>query len=164
MLALLGTDEETAATFAEECKLTVANDNAPGQLILSGDRELLEDARVVAKERGVRAIALNVAGAFHSPSMRTAVAPFREALAKVNFADPAFTVFSGASTAPFTNFRDELADAIVNPVRWRQTMLAINASGIGNFTDVGPGEVLARMVKRIVPDAHVQPVKELLNV
>ncbi len=163
MVALLGTDEAAANDLATECNVVVANDNAPGQLVLSGDREDLKRVRSEARARGIRSIALNVAGAFHSPSMQSAVEPFRAVLAEIQFNEAKFPVYSCASAAPFTDFRNELADALIRPVRWRQTVAKMQADGVTEFCDVGPGAVLARMVKRIVPDADVQSASEELT-
>ncbi len=110
MLALVGADEDEAAKVAEAASLTVANDNAPGQIVLAGDRESFDRAEEVAGELGKRTIRLPVAGAFHSPSMEPAVAPFRAALDDVEVGDPRFTVFSCASAAPFADVRDELGE------------------------------------------------------
>ena len=86
MLALLGGSEEDSGAIAAAAGLTVANDNAPGQIVLSGDRDKLAEGRRIARERGVRAMELGVAGAFHSPSMQPAVEPFRAALEEVELA------------------------------------------------------------------------------
>jgi malonyl CoA-acyl carrier protein transacylase len=103
----------------------------------------------------VRAIVLDVAGAFHSASMADAVEPFRAELDRVEFAPPAIPVISGASARPFEDVRAELAAAIVTPVRWRATMLALADLGADTFVDFGPGEVLARLVRRNLPDARL---------
>ena len=103
----------------------------------------------------MRAIALDVTGAFHTPAMAGAVEPFLAALADVEFRAPAVPVISGASAQPFTDLREELAQAIVRPVRWRETMLALGDLGADTFLDVGPGNVLERLVARNLPDAAV---------
>ena len=156
MLALVGATQEDAEAVAAEAGVTVANDNAPGQVVLSGPREKLARAEEVAKERGRRALPLDVAGAFHSPSMEPAVAPFRAALDETELHDAAFPVFSCASTQPFTDVRAELAAALIKPVRWRETVLALHDAGAQRFVEVGPGKVLARLGKRILPDFPVE--------
>ena len=95
-------------------------------------------------------IRLNVAGAFHSPAMEPSVAPFRAALDAVELGEPTFTVYSGASAAPFEDVREELAGALIKPVRWRETVIAMHEAGAPSFVEVGPGKVLARMGKRIL--------------
>jgi [acyl-carrier-protein] S-malonyltransferase len=103
----------------------------------------------------VRAILLDVAGAFHSPAMAAAVEPFRAALDGVEFRPPAIPVISGSTAQPFADVRAELAAAIVMPVRWRETMLALARLGADTFVDFGPGRVLAGLVRRNLPDARI---------
>jgi [acyl-carrier-protein] S-malonyltransferase len=164
MLALVGASQEDAEAVAAEAGVTVANDNAPGQVVLSGPRDKLARAEELAKERGRRALPLDVAGAFHSPSMEPAVQPFRAALDETELHDAAFPVFSCASTQPFADVRAELAAALTKPVRWRETVLALHEAGARRFVEVGPGKVLARLGKRIVPDVPVEtPAEELAH-
>jgi [acyl-carrier-protein] S-malonyltransferase len=164
MLALVGASHEDAEAVAAEAGVTVANDNAPGQVVLSGPRDKLARAEELAKERGRRALPLDVAGAFHSPSMEPAVQPFRAALDETELHDAAFPVFSCASTQPFADVRAELAAALTKPVRWRETVLALHEAGARRFVEVGPGKVLARLGKRIVPDVPVEtPAEELAH-
>ena len=160
MLALVGADAEEAARIATEASLTVANDNARGQIVLAGDREHFDRAEALAGELGRRAIRLPVAGAFHSPSMAPAVAPFRAALDEVELAEPRFTVFSCASARPFEDVREELAGALIRPVRWRETFTAMHAAGATRFIEVGPGKVLAKLAKRIVAGTKVETPTE----
>jgi [acyl-carrier-protein] S-malonyltransferase len=160
MIALVGADEGEAAQIAEAAGLTVANDNAPGQIVLAGDRERFDRAEELAGELGKRTIRLPVAGAFHSPSMASAVAPFRAALDEVELGEPQFTVFSCASAEPFADVRDELAHALIRPVRWRETFSALHDAGATRFIEVGPGKVLARLAKRIVPGTTVETPAE----
>jgi malonyl CoA-acyl carrier protein transacylase len=150
MLALVGASLEDAQAIADAGGVTLANDNAPGQVVLSGPVDALDRTEAVASERGTRVIRLDVAGAFHSPAMEPSVGPFRAALDEVEVSAPAFTVFSGASAAPFTDVREELSQALVRPVRWRETVIAMHEAGAPSFVEVGPGKVLARMGKRIL--------------
>ncbi len=150
MLALVGASLEDARAIAQEGGVVVANDNAPGQVVLSGSVDDLDRTEALATERGTRVIRLDVAGAFHSPAMQPAVAPFRAALDEVEISEPAFPVFSCASAAPFSEVRAELANALVSPVRWRETVIALHEAGAPSFVEVGPGKVLARMGKRIL--------------
>ncbi len=156
MLALVGATQEDAEAVAAEAGVTVANDNAPGQVVLSGPRDKLAVAEEAARERGRRALPLDVAGAFHSPSMEPAVQPFRAALDETELHEAAFPVYSCASTEPFADVRAELAAALTKPVRWRETVLALHDAGAQRFVEVGPGKVLARLGKRILPDFPVE--------
>ena len=164
MLALVGAGQEDAEAVAKAAGITVANDNAPGQVVLSGPRDKLKIAEEAARERGKRAIPVDVTGAFHSPSMEPAVEPFRKALDETEIHEAAFTVFSCASTEPFEDVRAELAAALTKPVRWRETVIALHDAGGRRFVEVGPGKVLARLGKRILPDCPVEtPAEELAH-
>jgi [acyl-carrier-protein] S-malonyltransferase len=155
MLAVLGASEEQVRELARGHDVVLANDNAPGQAVLAGPTERLRAASTAARAAGVRAILLDVAGAFHSPAMAGAVEPFRAALDEVQFRTPAIPVICASSGLPFVDVRVELAEAIVRPVRWRASMLALAELGADTFIDFGPGEVLARLVTRNLPDASV---------
>jgi len=160
MLAVLRSTPEVAAELAQEAGVWVANDNAPGQTVLAGPREGLRRAAEIGRERGVRSLALDVTGAFHSPWMAAAEQPFRDALARADFSEPSVTVFSGLTAAPFTDVRDELARALTGPVRWRETMAALAAHGATTFIDVGPDQVLGRLVARNVEGATAVSLEE----
>ena len=160
MVALIGASDEEVAGIAEATGLTVANDNSPGQVVLSGDRDDLAVALELSAERGVRAMALDVAGAFHSPLMAPATEPFAAALAEAEIRAAAFPVYSCASAAPFQDVRAELAAALTKPVRWRETMLALHErAGAQRFVEVGPGKVLTKLAKRIVAGVEVEAIK-----
>jgi [acyl-carrier-protein] S-malonyltransferase len=149
MLALMGAGaSEQAAEIATAHGLTVANDNSPMQVVLSGGRANLTDAAAHARELGLRPIELDVTGAFHSPMMAAAVPEFREALARTTFAEPRSTVVSAVTAQPFTDPQSELADALTMPVRWREVMLTLQELGAQRFVDVGPGRVLTGLAKR----------------
>jgi malonyl CoA-acyl carrier protein transacylase len=160
MLALLKSTPEQAAEVAAAAGVWVANDNAPGQTVLAGPREGLREAAQIARERGVRSLALDVTGAFHSPYMAAAQEPFRAALERVSFTEPAVTVFSCLTAQPFADPREELARALTSPVRWRETMVALAARGATSFIDVGPEQVLAKLVARNVDGLEAISLEE----
>jgi [acyl-carrier-protein] S-malonyltransferase len=163
MLVLLGATSAQAAAVAAHHGVSVANDNAPGQVVLSGARDGLAAARDDAAGAGLRTIELDVTGAFHSPQMQDAVIPFREALAEVEFHAPAAPVISCATALPFVDPCQELAAALVRPVRWRETMAALAADGMLAFVDAGPGRVLAKLAPRCVPGAGAASLDMLLG-
>jgi len=156
MLAVLG---RGAADHAEDIALahglTVANDNSPQQVVLSGPRAELPGAVQHAEELGLRARQLDVTGAFHSPMMASAVPEFTAALAKIDFAQPNVPVISAVTVRPFEDPRRELADALTMPVRWRETLLALHELGTGRFVEVGPGRVLTGLAKRTLADVEL---------
>jgi [acyl-carrier-protein] S-malonyltransferase len=153
MLALLG-DEEVTRRIAASHELTIANDNAPGQLVVSGPAEDLERAAEEAKGERLKAMPLAVRGAFHTDSMAPALPEFREALDAITVRRPRVPVYSSVTARPFGDVRAELAAALVRPVRWRETLHALRERGVGRFVEVGPGKVLRGLVKRTLPDAE----------
>lgn len=148
MTAFLGGDPAAVAALAEETGLTLANDNAPGQLVLSGSLDALDAAEARAGETGARTRRLDVAGAFHSPLMAPAADRLTAALEQTPFAEPRIPVYCNSTAAPFTDPRAELAGNLLKPVRWRETLLALRASGVERFVELGPGSVLSGLVKR----------------
>ncbi|MDX6696919.1 MAG: [acyl-carrier-protein] S-malonyltransferase [Solirubrobacteraceae bacterium] len=150
MVAMLGGEEAAVRELAEAHGLTVANDNAPGQLVLSGRIEAVRGAEAAARDAGTRARVLPVSGAFHSPLMEPAADALRAALADVEVGEPDFPVWSNGTAAPFADVREELAANLLRPVRWRETVLALRDAGATDFQELGPGRVLTGMVKRTV--------------
>jgi len=151
MLALLGAGEDAAERLAAAHGVVVANLNAPGQVVLSGAVDALAAARAAARAAGLRALDLGVAGAFHSPQMATAVAPFAAALRRVAWRTPRIAVLSCATARPFADPAVELAAALTLPVRWTDTLRALARRGVDDFVDAGPGDVLAKLVRRTLP-------------
>ncbi|MGH2889522.1 MAG: ACP S-malonyltransferase [Solirubrobacteraceae bacterium] len=156
MIAVLGAGaSDRAQEIADAHGLTVANDNSPQQVVISGARTSLPAALDHAQELGLRAMALDVTGAFHSPMMGSAVPEFERALAAARFEAPHCTVVSAVTAQPFTDPRRELADALTMPVRWRETMLTLHELGAERFVDVGPGRVLSGLAKRTLSDVEL---------
>jgi [acyl-carrier-protein] S-malonyltransferase len=159
MIAILGAQAaERASEVAEPHGLSIANDNSPQQVVLSGLRSALPAAEQTAKELGLRAIILPVTGAFHSPLMASAVPEFEAALAAVEIREPKTTVISAVTAEPFDDVRARLVQALTGPVRWRQVLLELHACGVQRYVEVGPGKVLTGLAKRTLKDV------ELVNV
>jgi malonyl CoA-acyl carrier protein transacylase len=156
MVALLGNGAADQATaLAAAHGLSVANDNSPQQVVLSGSRSALPQAADAARELGLRVMELPVTGAFHSPMMAAAVPEFEAALAGVEIVPPRVTVLSAVTAAPFDDIRRRLAEALTMPVRWRETMLAMHELGADRFVEVGPGRVLTGLAKRTLRDVEL---------
>jgi [acyl-carrier-protein] S-malonyltransferase len=148
MLAVRVGDRDELAELAGDAGLTVANDNSPEQLVLSGPGAALERAEGELRERGVRAKRLPVHGAFHSPAMEAAVPEFREQLDRVELRAPSVPVFSCVTAEPFDDVRERLAQALTRPVRWLDVMRALHERGATRFVETGPGKVLTGLVRR----------------
>jgi malonyl CoA-acyl carrier protein transacylase len=148
MVAALGGSDELVAEIAARFELTIANDNAPGQVILSGDAERVGEARKAIRAEGAKAIRLPVAGAFHSPLMEPAIEGYRAALADTDFSAPSATVYSSIRVAPFEDVRGDLLAALTEPVRWRPTLERMYADGARVFLETGPGDILTGLCRR----------------
>lgn len=152
MLAVIGRDAaEMAGAIALESGSFVANSNAPNQVVLAGSEQATKTASRLARGRGLRAIQLPVRGAFHSPLMASARAPFEAALGETEFLPPRIPVISSITAEPFDHIRLRLAEALTKPVRWRETLESIAARGATRFVEVGPGDVLTGLVRRTLP-------------
>src|SRR5260370_6295046 len=129
MLALLGAGAaDQAEGLAAAHGLTVANDNCPTQVVLSGPRQALPAAGEAAQQVGLRPMDVPVTGAFHSPMMASAVPQFEAAAAQVELRPAGVTVFSAVTAQPFKDQEDvrrRLVEGLTRPVRWRETLLAL---------------------------------------
>jgi [acyl-carrier-protein] S-malonyltransferase len=163
MAALLGAspeEAESACTAApDEC--WVANDNAPGQVVIAGTPDGVDRAVAHAKGLGVRrAMPLKVGGAFHTPLMSSARDGLTGVLAEIEFHAPAAPVVSnhdGNAYEDGEGWRTRSADAVTVPVRWRTSMETLAALGADAFVEVGHGAMIAGVAKRTVPDVKVLP-------
>jgi malonyl CoA-acyl carrier protein transacylase len=151
MVAALGGTDEVVRKVAGQFDLTLANDNAPGQIVLSGDSEKVGEARKALRAEGAKAIRLPVAGAFHSPLMEPAVPGYREILGQTEFT-PVAGAFSCVTAAPFDDVRADLLSALTEPVRWRDTLGAIAAAGATTFLETGPGDILTGLCRRTLAE------------
>jgi len=160
MMAVLGGEDSTVRELAAGFELTVANDNAPGQVVLSGASDALSEARKKVRADGLKAIRLPVAGAFHSPLMASAAEKLRAVLDGVEFASPRVPVFSSTAAAPFSEPRDGLAAALTQPVIWQATLKRMRADGARTFLETGPGDVLTGLVRRTLDDVEARSLAE----
>ena len=143
-----GDNREAIAEVAAEADVSIANDNAPDQLVLSGSVGALDRAEELLDERGIRPKRLPVAGAFHSPLMLPAVDPFREVVEAIEISEPRVPVYSCVTAEPFDDIRERLVEALTHPVRWLDVVRALEARGVTEFVETGPGRVLTNLVKK----------------
>ena len=158
MLAV-GSDHDRAEELAAEHELTLANENSPQQFVLSGPLARIEEAEAAAKGSGVRAKKLAVAGAFHTEAMSPGVEAFRAELDEIDFQAPRAPVVS-STTAEFfdEDARDALAASLINPIRWTAVLGRLSELGVRRYLDVGPGKVLAGLVRRTLDGAETETV------
>ncbi len=165
MAAILGLSEEgvddvcrRASEEGGEC--VPANYNSPHQIVISGDTAAIERAMELAKEAGARrALRLNVSGAFHSPLMDVAVPGLREQLAHVTIRAPQFPIVSNVTAEPVSDperARALLLEQLTSAVRWTQGVHGMVAAGVTDFIEIGPGNVLSGLVKRIEKGVHTR--------
>jgi [acyl-carrier-protein] S-malonyltransferase len=156
MLAV-GGDHDGAEALAEADGLALANENSPRQFVLSGPLPAIESAERRAKDGGLRAKRLAVAGAFHTAAMQPAVAPFRAALESIDFRPPGVPVLSSTTAEPFPDDpRERLVASLTGSIRWIETLRKLSELGARRFLDVGPGKVLAGLVRRTLDDVEVE--------
>lgn len=168
MTSLVGADleqaEKLAAVGAQHGICSVANLNAPGQVVLSGELAALDAVEAAAKEHGVRrAIRLTVAGGFHSECMRPASERLATALADVEIAAPRVPFVTNVTGEPVADpqaIRGHLADQVCAPVRWEASMRWALGEGITSFLEPGPGNVLGGIMRKIDKGATVRSVQE----
>ena len=145
---------------AEATGLSIANDNAPDQLVLSGATAALDEAEAALSERKVRAKRLPVAGAFHSPLMEPAVEPFRALVGETEIGAPNVPVYS-CVTEPFDDIPARLVEAITSPVRWLDVMRSLERAGARRFVETGPGKVLTNLVNKSLDGVQAEaPLSE----
>jgi len=171
MAALLGADLALAQKIAEAAAqgevCTVANDNDPSQVVISGAKAAIDRAIEIAKEMGAkRAVPLPVSAPFHCPLMQPAAEAMRDALSYVVVTEPVVPVFANVTAQPERDpdtIRNQLVEQVTGMVRWRESIANMFDAGVHEFVEVG-GKVLGAMVKRIVPDATVTSVVTIEDV
>jgi [acyl-carrier-protein] S-malonyltransferase len=160
MCALLRVDALQATALCDEARgddvLVVANENSPAQVVISGSVSAIERAEAIAAAQRIRAVRLNVAGAFHSPLMEPAVAPIVDRLARIDFGSPRFPIaenVAGALIDDPVELRGLVGRHVISPVRWESCVQALARAGANVFVEAGPGDVLTKLAKRAVPGA-----------
>lgn len=169
MAAVLGLEVAAVETICREAAgagvVEVANLNAPGQIVIAGERVAVERAVALAKERGAkRAVPLPVSAPFHCRMMQPAAERFREVLATVRFRDLRVPCVTNVDAVPIRKGA-EVAEALIRqvtaPVRWVDGVERLRQEGVETFVEVGPGKVLTGLIRRIVPDGRTFPVEDL---
>jgi [acyl-carrier-protein] S-malonyltransferase len=159
MAAMIGADESAVRALAADTDVDVANINAPGQIIISGESAKVELAVSLAKEHGIRrATLLNVAGAYHSRLMNSAYEQLGGPLLEAELQLPRFTIISnvtGETVKTLLEIRTALREQVTSTVRWTDCMESLFARGCDLFIEVGPGEVLAGLLRRTRKDVDV---------
>lgn len=152
MAAIMGEERKTVSDLCAEFGIEAANFNAPGQIIVSGEKARIDVAVTAAKDRGIKkVIPLNVAGAYHSRLMEPARAAFSDFLDGIEFLPPKFTIFTnttGRTMSEPAAIREALVKQVVSSVLWEDCMRSAAAAGVTEFWELGPGGVLAGLARR----------------
>jgi [acyl-carrier-protein] S-malonyltransferase len=159
MCAVLGLDEKTVGDICISADTEISNINCPGQIVVSGDEERLEEFKRLAETRGARrTIRLKVSGAFHSRLMRPAAEGLKKAISEAAFGEPLVPLMANVTADTLIDaesIKEELANQIIRCVQWQASVENMIANGVASFVEVGHGQVLADLIKRINPAVPV---------
>ena len=176
MLAILGAKikdiYDLLNSFKEKGVCEIANDNADGQVIVSGDKDSIVSFQSLLKEKKIKSIPLKVSAPFHCSLMKSAADKMSDKIKNTNFRSPTHSILSNV-TAKIEknpeNIKKLLIDQIFSTVKWRETIINISNEGVSNFVEIGPGKVLTGMVKRTVKNVNcfsinsIDDIKNLKN-
>ncbi|MBH8554308.1 ACP S-malonyltransferase [Nostocaceae cyanobacterium CENA357] len=161
MAALMNFDREQLETaIAQMPDVVLANDNSPAQVVISGTPEAVKE--IMTQVKAKRAIPLKTSGAFHSPFMAAAAAEFQDILESVEFQPAVVPVLSNVEPSPSVDakiLKQRLTKQMTGSVRWREISLQLSANGIEQVMEIGPGNVLTGLIKRISPDLSLKNVR-----
>ncbi|MSU20152.1 MAG: [acyl-carrier-protein] S-malonyltransferase [Pedosphaera sp.] len=167
MAAIIGLDEAATRDVCREAGVELANLNCPGQIVISGDSEKIGHACDLAKSRGAkRALALTVAGAYHSRLMMGAQPKLQAALAAIPLHLPAVQVISNVTAKPHgpaSEIHARLVDQVTSPVRWEESIRHLLSEGFVRFIELGPGTALSGFMRRIDKNAQVLNVADVAS-
>jgi [acyl-carrier-protein] S-malonyltransferase len=153
MAAIIGLDQEPLAEVCQQTGARIANINCPGQIVISGAKDKLAKAMEMVKERGAyRVIPLQVSGAFHTELMQPAVDGMAQVMANLKFNDPTIPIIGNTSAKPLTTagaVKEELLAQLCKCVQWQRSIEYMIKDGVSAFFEIGPGRVLAGLIKRI---------------
>jgi [acyl-carrier-protein] S-malonyltransferase len=168
MAAVLGLEEAPLNAVCAETNVIIANYNSPRQLVISGAKDNVAKAMELAKQKGAaRVVPLQVSGAFHSPLMKPAQDELAKIISGLKFNNPAYPVIGNVTALPLTNADDiktELIKQLCSGVQWQKSVEYMAAHGVSTFIEVGPGKVLAGLIKRIRKEAAVLNVSDVPSV
>ena len=168
MLAILGAKIKDISDLLNSFKVKgvceIANDNADGQVIISGDKDSVVSFQSLLKEKKIKSIPLKVSAPFHCSLMKSAADKMRDKIKNTNFRSPTHSILSNV-TAKIEknpeNIKKLLIDQIFSTVKWRETIINISNEGVSNFVEIGPGKVLTGMVKRTVKNTNCFSINSL---
>ena len=171
MLAVLGSENEEIEDCIKKIKskgvCEIANDNAPGQIIVSGNIELIQELQNILKENKKKSIMLPVSAPFHCSLMNAAATNMKSKIENVNFTKPNYEIITNVSASPTNDPADIkklLVEQIYSKVRWRESILHMANQNITEYLEIGPGKVLTGLVKRILPSANSSSINSIEDI
>jgi [acyl-carrier-protein] S-malonyltransferase len=172
MIAILGMKTEEILSLLktqnnDEGVCEIANDNANGQVIVSGNKKRVESFQNTLKEKKIKSIPLKVSAPFHCSLMKPAANIMKNKIKITNFKKPQFTIINNVNANPEINpenIKLLLIEQIFSTVRWRESILKMKEKGVKNFVEIGPGKVLTGMVKRTVKDANNFSINSIADI
>ena len=172
MIAILGIKIEEIidilkSTVGEKGVCEIANDNAEGQVILSGDIESIQSLKNFLKEKKIKGIPLKVSAPFHCSLMKPAAEAMKDKINNANFKKPLFEIVNnvtGKSETEPKNIKPLLIDQIFSSVKWRESLIYMSNAGVKNFIEVGPGKALSGMVKRTIKDSNCFSINSIADI
>lgn len=171
MLAVLGSENEEIEDCIKKIKskgiCEIANDNAPGQIIVSGNIELIQELQNILKENKKKSIMLPVSAPFHCSLMNAAATNMKSKIENVNFTKPNYEIITNVSASPTNDpvkIKKLLVEQIYSKVRWRESILYMSNQNITEYLEIGPGKVLTGLVKRILPSANSSSINSIEDI
>ena len=174
MLAILGSTVDDIKFFISLLKdkgiCEIANDNALGQVIVSGNIEAIEELRNILKENKKKSILLPVSAPFHCSLMNPAAVNMKKKIENTNFRKPSYEIVSNVTSFPVNdpeNIKNLLVQQICSKVRWRESILFMGEKKINDFIEIGPGKVLTGLIKRILPNSNsfsINSINDIKNI
>ena len=172
MLAVLGSKIENIENEIKNLKLDsdvceIANDNADGQVIVSGDKKGVDLLKSNLQQKKIKSIPLKVSAPFHCSLMRPAAEKMKNKILSTKFKEPALEIVCNVTAKPEKNaetIKKLLIEQIYSSVKWRESMIHVNESGVSNFIEIGPGKVLSGMIKRTIKDSNCFSINSIADI
>ncbi len=171
MVAVLGSNIDEIKKYitnnVKEGVCQIANDNAEGQLIISGDKESVSQLQLILKEKKIKCIPLKVSAPFHCDLMKPAAKIMKEKIEKINFSKPSINIVSNVNAKPENNpdkIKSLLIEQIFSSVKWRESLINMSKSNINEFIEIGPGKALSGMVKRTIKGANTFSINTIADI
>ena len=172
MIAVLGTKIEVLNDLIKNCQsdkkvCEIANDNADGQVIISGNNSGIESFKEELKKNKIKSLPLKVSAPFHCSLMKPAAENMREKINQINFKKPIYDIINNVSAESESNpqkIKQILIEQIYSTVRWRESIINISKNGVHNYVEIGPGKVLSGMVKRTISKVNCFSINSIADI